>query len=142
MDDIYIICQDREELKSIIAGISEQAAALGMFINEKKTHIARLSDTYKFLQIKYSLTNTGKVVTRINPTSVTRERRRMKAYKSLMDKGRMTYEDIEQAAKSWMGDYARLMSRKQIEHMKAHYRALFGKELSWKPGSHSRTDRK
>ncbi len=132
MDDMYIICEDREELRSIIAGIKEQAEGLGLFINAHKTHIARLRDTYKFLQIKYSLTASGKVVKRINPASVTRERRRLKAYKHLIEAGRMTYEDVEQSAKSWMGDYHRLMSKQQIRHMKAHYRALFGKELSWK----------
>lgn len=142
MDDIYIICQDKEELKSVIAGITEQATEMGMFINTKKTRVVKLSDTYKFLQVKYSLTSSGKVVKRINPTSVTRERRRLKTYKTLMEKGRMTYEDIEQSAKSWMGDYYRLMSKKQIEHMKALYSALFGKELSWKPSSHTPTARK
>ena len=132
MDDMYIICEDRKELQSIIAGIKEQADSLGLFINAHKTHIARLRDSYKFLQIKYSLTASGKVVKRINPASVTRERRRLKAYKHLIEAGRMTYEDVEQSAKSWMGDYHRLMSKQQIRHMKAHYMALFGKELSWK----------
>ena len=142
MDDMYIICRDREELKSIIAGITREAEGLGLFINPTKTRIARLRDTYKFLQIKYTLTATGKVIKRINPKAVTRERRRLKAYKHLIEIGRMAREDVEQAVKSWMGDYAKLMSRKQIEHMKAHYRALFGKELSWKRGSSSRTARK
>lgn len=132
MDDMYIICRTREKLESIIAGIKREADSLGLFINEKKTHICKLSDTYKYLQVKYSLTDTGKVVKRINPKSVTRERRRLKAYKHLLDKGVMNYEDIEQAARSWMGGYARIMSKEQIKHMKALYLELFGKELAWK----------
>ena len=139
MDDMYLICRDKEELKDIIRGAGEVARALGIFINEKKTRIARLDETYKYLQIRYSLTETGKVIRRINPKAVTRERRRLKAYRRLMDTGKMKYDDIEQAVKSWMGDYARLMSRKQIEHMKALYRALFGKEITWKPLSNSKT---
>ena len=132
MDDMYIICRSKDELHSIIAGMCEQAALLGMFVNEKKTHIAKLSGTYKFLQVKYSLSDTGKVIKRINPKNVTRQRRRIKAYKRLMDKGVMTYEEVEQACKSWMGNYASIMSKAQIEHMKALYREAFGKELSWK----------
>ena len=112
---------------------------MGMFINERKTHIARLGDTYKYLQIKYTLTPTGKVIRRINPKSVTRERRRLGAYKRLMERGRMSYEDIEQATRSWMGDYATLMSKKQIKRMKTRYKALFGKEISWKRSSDSKT---
>ena len=142
MDDMYIICRDREELNSILNGIKAESVALGMFINDRKTRIVRLSDTYKFLQIKYSLTERGRVIKRINPKSVTRERRRLKAYKRLMDAGKMQYADIEQAAKSWIADYSRLMSNEQIDHLKALYMALFGKELSWKPKSSMRTERR
>lgn len=132
MDDMYIICKDKEELKSIIAGITETAEKLGMFVNPKKTRIIKLSGQYKFLQIKYSLDKNGKVIKRINPKSVTRERRRIKAYKRLLDIGQMPYEDIENACRSWMGDYSSLMSKIQIRHMKDLYHTLFGKELIWK----------
>lgn len=131
-DDMYLICRDLGELKSIISGIREKAAELGLFINPKKTHIAKLSDTYKFLQIKYSLNESGKVIKRICPKSITRERRRLKAYKRLLLKGKISFPDIEQAVRSWMGDYARLMSKKQISHMKELYFSLYGKELQWK----------
>ena len=138
MDDIYIIGETKEFVESVIAGITEEAKSLGLFINEKKTRVVKLSGTYKYLQIKYTLTETGKVIKRINPKSVTRERRKIKAYKRLLDKGEMPYEDIEQAVKSWMGSFASLMSKKQIKNMKTLYKELFGKELTWKKSkSHS-----
>lgn len=139
MDDMYIICKDRDELKSIIAGITDKASELGLFVNEKKTRIVKLGGVYKFLQTKYTLTETGKVIKRINPANVTRERRKLKAYKRRMDAGKMSYEDVEQAARSWMGSYAKLMSKKQIKHMKDLYQRLFGRELSWKRESYSKT---
>ena len=142
MDDMYLICRDREELKDIIRGIILEAKALGMFVNEQKTHIAKLGDTYRFLQIKYSLTAEGRVIRKISPKAVTRERRRIKTYKRMTENGRMSPQDAEDAVKSWMGDYARLMSRKQIEHMKTLYRELFGKEITWKPLSNSKTVRR
>ena len=142
MDDMYIICRDLDELRSIIEGAKEVARCMGIYINDRKTHIVRLSDTYKYLQIKYSLAENGRVIKRINPKAVTRERRRMKAYKRLIVRGEMSYEAAEMAIRSWMGDYSRLMSKKQIQNMKALYRALFGKELSWKPLSNSRTVQK
>ena len=142
MDDMYIILRDRDELRDVIDGIMIEAKAMGLFINEQKTHIVRLGDTYRYLQIKYTLTPEGRVIRRINPAAVTRERRRLKAYKGHIDRGRMTAEDVEQACMSWMGDYSRLMSKKQIKHMKALYKALFGKELTWKQQSNSRTVRR
>ena len=132
MDDMYIICKEKDELISILNGVKKEAEDLGLFINEKKTRICKLGDNYKYLQIKYSLSDTGKVIKRINQKSVTRARRRLKAYKRLMDEDIMPYEDIESAAKSWMGNYARIMSKDQIKHMKQLYRELFGKELKWK----------
>ena len=112
--------------------MTEIANELGLFINNKKSRIVKLSGQYKYLQIKYSLTNTGKVIKRINPKTVTRERRRLKRFKHLLDENRMRYENIEQAAKSWMGEYARLMSKQQIKHMRDLYKNLFGRELNWK----------
>lgn len=132
MDDIYFITETKEEAQSIIDGIKGQAKQLGIFINEKKTRIVKLSSRFKYLQIKYSLSDTGRVIRRINPVSVTRERRKLKAYKRLMDRGVIPYEDIEQAYKSWMGAFAKLMSKKQRKHMKQLFRELFGKEPKWK----------
>lgn len=132
MDDIYFITETREEALSVIEGIKKSAKEIGLFVNEKKTRVVKTSETYKYLQIKYSLTDTGKVVRRINPRSVTRERRKLKAYKRILDRGVITYDTVEQAYKSWMGAYAPLMSKKQIENIKTLYKDLFGKETRWK----------
>lgn len=132
MDDIYIIGPTREYVRSVIDGIKQEADKLGLFINDKKTRIVSLDSTYQYLQIKYSLLESGKVMKRINPKSVTKERRKLKAYKRLIDKGLISYEAVEQAYKSWMGTFARLMSKDQVDHMKTLYKELFGKEISWK----------
>ena len=112
MDDMYIICKNKEELISIINGIIEITQKIGMYINHKKTKIIKLSNQYKFLQIKYSLNKKGKVIKKINPKSITRERRRIKAYKRLFDLGKLPYKDIENACRSWMGEYSKIMSKK------------------------------
>lgn len=132
MDDMYLIHPDREYIKETIRGIEKEASELGIFINYKKTRICRLSDKYTFLQVKYFMTDTGKVVKRINPKSLRRERHKIKAYKNILDKGEIEYADIEQAVKSWMGAFSCLMSKKQIKNMKRLYAELFGKELKWK----------
>ena len=68
-----------------------------------------MSDTFVFLQRKYFVTPTGKVVVRITPKAVTRERRKLKAYKRILDEGIIEYPDIEQAARSWMGENVKYM---------------------------------
>lgn len=131
MDDIYIIGETKEEVRSIIEGIAEQAESIGLFINNKKTHIEKLSGNYKYLQIRYTLTDTGKVIRRINQRNIIRERRKLKAYKRLYDRGRMPAEDIENAFKSWMGTQFKYMSNQQIINMLNLYHDLFRRELKW-----------
>ncbi len=132
MDDIYIIGETREYITSVIRGITEQACGLGIFINERKTRIVELSRTFKYLQIRYRLADSGRVIKRIHPKAVTRERRKLKAYKRLCEKGGMEYAAVEQAYKSWMGANVPVMSKKQVKNMKQLYKELFGKEPRWK----------
>ena len=79
MDDMYIIARDKETVKAALDAIIEEAENIGLFINTRKTRICKLSSRFKFLQIRYTLTETGRVVRRINPKTVTRERRKLKA---------------------------------------------------------------
>lgn len=136
MDDIYVIGETRDEVRSVIDGIKEKAAELGLFVNDHKTQIVKLSRTFKYLQIRYTLTDTGRVIRRINPKNITRERRKLKAYRRLLDRGEIEYEDIELSFKSWLGDAFRYMSNIQIDNMLTLYHELFGRIPSWK--RHSR----
>lgn len=138
MDDIYIIAETKEEIRSVMEGISEQAKELGLFINEKKTRIVKLSGIYKYLQIRYSLTDTGKVIRRISRENIIRERRKLKAYKRLLDKGLMPEEDIENSFKSWMGSQCKYMSNQQIINMITLYQNLFRREILWRKQSRLR----
>lgn len=138
MDDIYIIAETKEEIRSVMEGISEQAKELGLFINEKKTRIVKLSGVYKYLQIRYSLTDTGKVIRRISRENIIRERRKLKAYKRLLDKGLMPEEDIENSFKSWMGSQCKYMSNQQIINMITLYQNLFRREILWRKQSRLR----
>lgn len=132
MDDIYIIHESKEFLQSVIDGIYKEAENLGIFINEKKTRIVKLSSTFKYLQFKYTLFETGRVVKRINPKTLTRERRKLKKYKHLLDKGVLAYTDIENCYKSWMGTYANYLSKYQRQHIQDLYKSLFERSPRWK----------
>ena len=136
-DDFYAIAPDREFLKSLLEGFRKIASEYGLLINERKTRIVKLSSFFRHLQDGYSLTETGRVVRKINPKNVTRERRKLKAYKRLLDKGRMAYEDIEVIYKGWIGANWKRMSRQQLFNMNDLYIRLFRRKPKWKKG-HSR----
>lgn len=132
MDDIYIIHHDLEYLKETLKGVYEQAGKLGLYINEKKTHICKLSNKFTYLQMRYQLTDTGKVIRRVKPETVTRERRKLKKYKKLLDNKEASYGNIKQSYKSWMGKYAPILSKKQRNNMKKLYYELFKEDPRWK----------
>lgn len=131
-DDFYCINESREFLQELTEGIKREAEKVSLTVHPNKTHIARLDQPFTHLQISYRLTETGKLVKRINPKSVTRERRRLKAYKRLLLAGRMDEEEIENAFKSWMVLNYKVMSGDQIRGINELYKELFRKEISWK----------
>ena len=136
-DDFYAISADREELLKLLGGLKEIATEFGIIINERKTKIVKLTSFYRHLQDGYTLTETGKVIRKINQKAITRERRKLKAYKRLLDTGKINYAEIENIFKSWLGSNYKRMSRQQIFNMSELYIELFRKRPKWKK-RHSR----
>lgn len=131
-DDSYIIHQDKEFLKQLLKEIKIISSKLGLIVNDRKTRIVKLSQQFKVLQINYSLTPTGRIIKKISTKTVTRERRKLKAYKRLLDKGKMKSNDIENSFKSWMAGNYKKMSMQQISNMSQLYYDLFKEVPKWK----------
>ena len=130
-DDFYAIAPDRETLKNLFEGIKAVAKNFGIIINERKSRIVKLSGFYRHLQNGYSLTETGRVICKINPKSITRERRKLKAYKRLLDAKRITYAEVENIFKGWICANYKRMSHRQIFNMSELYISLFGRKPKW-----------
>lgn len=131
-DDMYIIHENKEFLKQLLKEIQQIANGLGLIINPKKTHLCKLSQPFRILQLQYILTETGRVIRKIHPKAITRERRKLKAYKRLLDKKILTYEEIENIFKSWMSGNYKNMSIQQITNMSQLYYNLFKEVPKWK----------
>ncbi len=136
-DDFYAISESREELLTLLDGLRVIAREFGLIINERKTRIVWLCEPYRHLQNGYSLTESGRVIRKINPKSVTRERRKLKAYKRLLDAGKITYDEVENIFRSWLGGNYKRMSHRQIYNMSDLYIRLFRRKVKWRKG-HSR----
>lgn len=136
-DDFYAVASSREFLKGLLGGVREIAREYGLIINERKTRIVKLSSFYRHLQDGYSLLGTGRVMRKINPKGVKKERDRLRGYKRQLDKGKMTYEDIENCFKGWIGANWKRMSHQQLFNINSLYIRLFRRSVQWKKG-HSR----
>lgn len=103
MDDIFIISESKEELLSLLTEIENKLSELKLEINKKKTHIVKLSHGFTYLQVKYNILPSGKILKRLSHSKIVRERRRLKAFKKMLDKGLMTEYDIWNCYQSWRG---------------------------------------
>ncbi len=133
-DDFHAIREDRAFLEELLADFRGIAAEYGLIINERKTRICKISEPFRILKVQYRLTKAGGVIRRIHPKSVTRERRKLKAYKRLLDAGRIDADTVENSFKSWLGSNWKLMSKGQISNIYSLYYELFQRRISWKKG--------
>lgn len=129
MDDWYIMNPSKEELEDLLENVCKIAAELGIHINRKKTRIVKISSKYKFLQIKYTLTDTGKVIKRINPDRVTAMRRKLKKLAVKVGNEEADYDNVENMFRGWMGGHYKLLSREQRKNLIQLYEDLFSKEI-------------
>lgn len=123
MDDSYVISDSKEKLQEIISEIVTITSRIGITVNTDKTRICKLSDYWRFLQVQYSLTDTGRVIQKINPKRLTCMRRKMKKLVSILPP-----KEFEEWYNSWFRNHYKIMSKKQRENMDTLFQQL--KEVS------------
>lgn len=85
----------------------------------------KINQPFTFLKLKYHLTFTGHLVKRVSSKTITRERRKLKKYRKLVDAGTMDLHDAKNSFKSWYGSYEKLLSYRTKLNINALYRQLF-----------------
>jgi len=126
MDDLYLIHADREYLSRCLSRIEEVCASLGITINKKKTRIARLASGVGFLQGKYRLLPSGRVLRLPRKGPTKRMRRKLTKFKSLIDSGKMSHGDLRTSYQSWRGNFRRRFDAyHRVRYMDKFYNDLF-----------------
>ena len=138
MDDGYLIHPSKEYLKECLTRMKEVCDSLGIILNTKKTKIKKLSEGFKFLQIRFKLTETGKVLRKMSFESIKKIRRKLKKFKLWNIEGRVVkiagkfvrrvfpLSDICSAYESWRGHMKRGNSFHAVERMDLYFKKLFG----------------
>lgn len=119
MDDSYLIAKDKNCLISLRKEIEEKAHELGLTLNPKKTRIVKLSSSWRFMQVQYSLTDTGRIIQKIRPERLTKMRRKLKKLA-----GRLPECDFDNLYRSWFKGHYKLMSKKQRQNLDELYKKL------------------
>lgn len=130
MDDWYIINPSKDELLDIFENVKIIAKELGIHINEKKTRIVKISNTYKYLQVKYTVTDSGKIIKRINSKRITVMKRKLKKLAVKVYNSELPYENVENMFRGWMGSFYKLLSKQQRKNLIKLYEELFNKTIT------------
>ncbi len=134
MDDFFVIAKTKEELQRLLGEIESVLSELGLEVNTKKTHIVKLSHGFTYLQIKYNILQTGKVLKRMSHSKIVRERRRLKAFKRMLDAGNMTEGEIWNCYHSWRGTVVKDHNAcfHSLRNMDSLYKQLFPEHKEYK----------
>lgn len=133
MDDFYLIHEDKEFLKKCLNRIREKCMEKGLVLSDKKTQIVKLSRGFTFLKVRVRVTKSGHIIKRIHPSSVVRQRRKLKKLKRLLDAGEILIEDVRNSFQSWDSHAARFDAWRTRTNMKNLFKRLFESEEANKP---------
>jgi|LSQX01.1.fsa_nt_gb hypothetical protein len=131
MDDFVLIHQDRLHLERCLHDIRGILIALGLQLN-RKTQIYPLRHGVKFLKWRFILTDSGKVIRKKSPKSISDERRKLRKLKTLLDRGKIELHDIHTHYNSWRANAQKGNTRGLLIQMDQYYKTVIGED--WKNG--------
>ena len=125
-NDIYPATQhDKEFLKTCMDAIRAKCAEVGLTLSDRKTQIVKLTRGFTFLKVRTHVTQTGHIVRRIYPRSITRQRRKLKKLRHLLDNGEMLPGDVYNSFQSWDSHAARFDTYRTRQAMRRLFAQLF-----------------
>lgn len=124
MDDFILIHEDRRHLKYCLEVIREHLNNLGLQLNARKTQLFPLKNGIKFLGFHFYLTETGKVIRKIESKNISHERRKLKKLFYRVEQGYMTLEDVECCFVSWKAHAQRGNTYNAIKRIEDYYNTI------------------
>lgn len=126
MDDTYIIHHDKDYLKKLLEGYEKIAEKLGIIINHKKTQIMKLEKGFTFLQMKYRITDTGKIIVIPCSKSLHRERTKLNKLYTFYEIGKIKRPAIVEQYRSWRGNILKYNAYRSVRNMDALFNRHYG----------------
>lgn len=125
MDDIYVIHEDKEYLKELLEELISISSEVGVFLNKKKTQIIKLSKGFIFMNVKYILTETGRVLKVPAKKTFTRMRRKLRKLAAKVEAGEISYKTVEDMYRGWRGSMKRYDCHAKLKRLDRTFLELF-----------------
>ena len=133
MDDSYLI-GDIADLELARGCVEAMSHDLGLTLNPKATQITRLDGgSFRYLKKRIFVTETGKIVVRLDRSNITRARHRVKANAAKLAAGEMTPEAEQQSWQSWEAYASDVDAHNTVLQMKAERAAALYKAFEGTP---------
>lgn len=120
MDDFVLVYENKEYLKHCLKEIEKKLSDIGLELNDKTT-MYPLKQGVKFLQWRFLLIDTGKVIMEMNGKKMGKERRRLDSLLAKEAKGEIPIGTAENSFKSWKANAERGNEYYRIQRMKNFY---------------------
>lgn len=130
MDDSYLIHQDIDYLKHCLEVIREKLLELGITINPKTKIVKFSCGSFTYLKRRFTITDNGKIVTRLLRPNITKRRRTLKKQLSKCYNWNADMASIEQSYQSWRGYALKWDSRRSVFNMDRLYYSII-KEVNY-----------
>lgn len=137
-DDGYIMHPDIEYLKDIALEFEKRAADLGISMNPKKFRIIKFGKPFRFLKVRYFITDTGRVVRRPAKDAATKERHKLRKFRELLDEDRKPYCEINMEFHSWVCSQNKGCCFHMLVNMIRYYNNLFADHGGYKMPPHKK----
>lgn len=125
MDDWCAITETKEQAQKILNEMEKKYGERGISSNPKKTQIIKLSHGFIWLQDRYYLTDTGKVIRKPSKKNTTQNRHKLKKLRIMMNDEILTYKDVQAYYGSRKGYYKSKNAHRTEREMNALYNQLF-----------------
>ena len=109
-----MIHPEKEYLKHCRTEIETKLSDINLSLN-KKTQLFPLSQNINWLKWRFELTDTGRVIRHPGRASLSRERRRLKNLKHLIDSGRLPAKSAADSYLSWAACMERRKAQKNYD---------------------------
>ena len=115
MDDSYLIVPNDRDSQELFDTVEDLYWGIGITLNRKKSKIIDLSsESFEFLQKKFRLTGSGRVIVKENKKSGKRLLHKLKKFRELVDDNSITLTYVEQVLESCLGTQSRYSAHRYI----------------------------
>lgn len=128
MDDFYLIYEDKAYLQYCRREIEKYLEPLGLHMNGK-TNIFPLRNGIDFLGFHTYLTDSGKVIRKVRRSSKSREQKKLRKQRALLDAGKITFAKVEQSYQSWRSHAVKGNCYHLVRDMDRLYNNLFKESI-------------